>query len=622
MPALVPFKTIPQLLTGLVAHFDGADRPALRYKDKADGWTPITHAELYADALAFAGWLHRVGVRPGDRVAILSENRPEWAATDLGTQLLGAVNVALYTTLPADQVEYILRDSGARVFVVSTNLQFKKAAAVLDALPALEHVVALDEPKGTPSISFTRWAETLADGRAHADAHRTELDALTDAVAPDDLSALIYTSGTTGVPKGVMLTHENICSNAKAALEVFDLRPTDEHLSFLPLSHAFERTAGYVAAFAGGCTITYAESIDAVAKNLPEVRPTILISVPRVFEKLYNTITKSVAETGGTKQQVFAWALATGKKVAARESSGRRVGPILGAQYALAQRLVFSALHEKLGGRLRFAVSGGAALPRSIGEFFQAAGLPIIEGYGLTETAPVLAANPMDAPRYGTVGHVLPGVTVAIQSLETNAIIGQLTGSDYPSTLTTEAGEIVARGPNVMRGYWNDEAATRAVIDPDGWYHTGDIGRFEEGYLAITDRLKHMIVSKGGKNIYPGPIEEAFKADPAIEQLVIVGEGREFLTALVVPSEDLLATLPNGTPGDALQGDEVRAPFAAAFRAYSRGAASHEKIRDFRLVTEPFSEENGLMTPTMKLKRRAIEERYADLIDAMYEGAP
>ena len=322
MPALVPFETIPQLLTGLVAHFDGSDRPALRYKDKAAGWTPITHAELYADALAFAGWLHHVGVRPGDRVAVLSENRPEWAVADLGTQLLGAVNVALYTTLPADQVEYILRDSGARVFVVSTNLQFKKAAAVFDTLPELEHVVVLEEPKSALTIPITRWSEALAAGRAYADTHRADLDALADAVGPDDISALIYTSGTTGVPKGVMLTHANICSNARAALEVFDLRPTDEHLSFLPLSHAFERTAGYVAALAGGCTITYAESIDAVAKNLPEVRPTILISVPRVFEKLYNAIVKSVADAGGGKQKVFAWAVATGKKVAAPRGRG------------------------------------------------------------------------------------------------------------------------------------------------------------------------------------------------------------------------------------------------------------------------------------------------------------
>ncbi|MEP0545571.1 MAG: long-chain fatty acid--CoA ligase [Rhodothermales bacterium] len=620
MPALVPFETIPQLLSGLVAHFEGSDRPALRYKDKAAGWTPITHVALHADALAFAGWLHHVGVRPGDRVAVLSENRPEWAAADLGTQLLGAVNVALYTTLPADQVEYILRDSGARVFVVSTNLQFKKAAAVFDACPELEHVVALDEPKGTPTLPFTRWAEALAAGHAYRNTHRAELDALTAAVAPDDLSALIYTSGTTGVPKGVMLTHANICSNARAALEVFDLRPTDEHLSFLPLSHAFERTAGYVAALAGGCTITYAESIDAVAKNLPEVRPTILISVPRVFEKLYNAVAKSVAEAGGAKQKVFDWAVATGKKVAAREAAGKRAGPLLKAQYALAQRLVFSALHEKLGGRIRFAVSGGAALPRAIGEFFQAAGLPIIEGYGLTETAPVLAANPMDAPRYGSVGHVLPGVTVAIRSLDDDRLIGQLSGEDYPSTMTTEPGEIVARGPNVMRGYWNDEAATHAVIDADGWYHTGDIGRFDGGYLTITDRLKHMIVSKGGKNIYPGPIEDAFKADPAIEQLVVVGEGREFLTALVVPNEAALAALTGGATDDVLQREEVRAPFAAAFRAYSRGAASHEKIRDFRLVAEPFSEENGLMTPTMKLKRRAIEQRYAALIESMYAG--
>ncbi|NBB85064.1 MAG: AMP-binding protein, partial [Bacteroidetes bacterium] len=310
-------------------------------------------------------------------------------------------------------------------------------------------------------------------------------------------------------------------------------------------------------------------------------------------------------------------------KKAEKEANGG-AGPLLNVQYNLAHRLVFSQLHEKMGGNLRFAVSGGAALPKAIGEFFQAAGIIIIEGYGLTETAPVLAANPLERPRYGTVGHVLPGVTVAIQRLSDGAIIGELTGDDYPSDLTTEEGEIVAKGPNVMKGYWNNEAATREAIDDDGWYHTGDVGRFDDGYLQITDRIKHMIVSKGGKNIYPGPIEDEFKTVQWIDQIMVVGEGREFLTALVVPDFEALESKAKELgldPDDTealLQHEQVQHIFTDIFRSYSREAASHEKIRDFRLLPEAFTVEEGTMTPTMKLKRRVVTQEYGDLIDEMY----
>ena len=426
-----------------------------------------------------------------------------------------------------------------------------------------------------------------------------------------------------------MLTHRNFASNTQAALERIWLTDADVHLSFLPLSHAFERVAGYFVMLAAGARIAYAESVDAVAKNLPEVRPTVMVSVPRLFERVYTAVQKSVDEGGAAKQKIFGWAVRSGRKAAQAKAQGDRVGPLLGAQARLGHRLVFSGLHEKLGGRVRLAVSGGAALPKEIGAFFQAAGVPIIEGYGLTETAPVLSVAPERDPHYGTVGHVLPGVTVAIQDLTTGRHVAQVEGGDYghgAETLTSAPGEILAKGPNVMKGYWNDERATREVIDPDGWFHTGDVGRFVDGHLQITDRLKHMIVSKGGKNIYPAPIEERFKTEPLIDQLLVVGEGRAFLTALVVPNEDAVRALAkaNGLSGSlaALLGEAaVQKPFAAAFRAYSKAAASHEKIRDFRLLPEPFSVENDLLTPTMKPKRRKIEAAYADQIDGMYASA-
>ncbi|MDX1530603.1 MAG: long-chain fatty acid--CoA ligase [Rhodothermales bacterium] len=625
MPALVPFETIPELFTGLVGRFRGSNKPALAYRDRqTKAWTDISWEALHEQVMALAGYLHSQGVRTGDRVAVLAENRPEWVVTDLATQMLGAINVALYTTLPASQVAYILRDSGAKVFVVSTGIQLRKAEKVYADCPDLERVVAMAELRKDHPDYVQTWDEAMEAGRAYYAQHQGAIDGLHEAVGADDLCALIYTSGTTGNPKGVMLTHENFCSNAKAALDVIHIGPEDEHLSFLPLCHAFERTAGYTAALAGGCKITYAESIDTVSRDLTEVAPTIMISVPRLFERVYNLIVKSVEEGGPTKQRIFNWAVETGKKVAQKEADGKQPGLVLKTQYALAAKLVFGKLHEKLGGNLRFAVSGGAALPKPIGEFFQAAGIKIIEGYGLTETAPVLAANPYDAPRYGTVGHVLPGVTVGIQSLETGELLGQLRGEDYPSRLTTEAGEIVAKGPNIMRGYWNNEEATREVIDADGWFHTGDVGRFEEGYLRITDRIKHMIVSKGGKNVYPGPIEDAFKTNPLIDQVMVVGEGREYLTALVVPNYETLESMARekgwvyDTPEALLQHEDVRQLYDDAFRAYSRGAASHERIRGFQFVPEAFTVENGLMTPTMKLRRRQIEEQHADLVDELY----
>ena len=625
MPALVEFDTIPQLIQRLAAHYAGSDHAALRYKDRrTKTWTPITWDELIAQVHAMAGYLHKVGVRPGDRVAILAENRPEWAVTDLATQLLGAVNVSLYTSLPASQVGYIVKDSGSRVLIVSVAIQLRKAVEVFDSCPELTQIVTMSEMRKDYPDYVRAWEDVLAEGADYWKAHQAELAPLADAVTPDDLSALIYTSGTTGLPKGVMLTHENFCSNAHGAHQVIAIDDSDEHLSFLPLCHSFERTAGYTAMLAGGATITYAESVEAVSKNLPEVQPTIMVSVPRLFEKVYNLIAKSVEEGSPVKQRIFEWSVSTGKKVAAKRAEGKTPGPLLSARYALAHKLVFSKLHEKLGGRLRFAVSGGAALPKAIGEFFQAAGIVIIEGYGLTETAPVLSVNPFDEPRYGTVGHVMPGVTVGIQRLSDGGLAGQLTGDDYPSDLTTEEGEIVAKGPNVMRGYWQNEEATAEAIDADGWYHTGDVGRFVDGYLQITDRIKHMIVSKGGKNIYPGPIEDTFKTFAYIDQITVIGEGREFLSALVVPNFEALESfareqgLDASDPAVLIEQEAVQQLFKDEFRRYSRSAASHEKIRDFRLLAEPFTVENGLMTPTMKLKRKAISTHHADLIDTMY----
>jgi len=626
MTAIVDFDTIPQLFLRLEAHYEGRNRTVLRYKDRQSKcWIDISWEALLTRVEAMAGFLHARGVRSGDRVAILSENRPEWPITDLATQLLGAVNVALYTSLPPDQVQYILADSGAKVFVVSTGIQLKKAEKIFKDCPNMGLIVTMSKMRKEHPDYVQAWEACTDEGAIYWAKNKAELRQLADEVKPEDLSAIIYTSGTTGNPKGVMLTHHNFCVNIKSSLAMVRFTEEDHHLSFLPLCHAFERTAGYSAVLACGGTITYAESTDAVSRNLVEVHPTVLISVPRVFEKVYNAINKSVNAGSSFKKRVFEWSLSTGKKAAAVRIKGKSPGPVLRMEQRLAHRLVFSKIHDKMGGHLRFAVSGGAALPRAIGEFFQAAGICVIEGYGLTETAPVLSANPLEHPRYGTVGHVLPGINIGIQRLDDKTILGQLSGEDYPSDLTTAEGEIIVRGDNVMKGYWNDDAATRVAIDAEGWYHTGDVGRYDAGYLTITDRIKHMIVSKGGKNIYPGPLEDLFKTVPWIDQLMIVGEGREFLTALVVPDLDALAVYARehgydySQPDKMLAQEEIQKLFSLEFRRHSRNAAAHEKIRDFRLITEPFTVDNGMMTPTLKPRRRAVDAHYADIIDEMYE---
>ncbi len=628
MGAVVDFKTIPELFHNLVERSQGKNETVLRYKDKkSKKWIDIGFDELEDQVRSFASFLYARGIRKGDRVAILSENRPEWMIADLATHEIGGVNVSLYTSLPTAQAAYIIQDSGAKLFIVSSGIQLKKAVEMFDDCPEVNLVVTMSEMRKEYPDYVVSWDDAMAEGAAKADELADKIGELRAAVDENDVCVLIYTSGTTGNPKGVMLTHKNFCSNAKSALGVVPFGPGDHHLSFLPLCHSFERTAGYLAVLAAGAKISFAESIDTVNRNLLEVKPTVMISVPRLFERIYNTIAKSVKEGPAVKQFLFEWSVTSGRKAAlARRNGGLERHPVLRLRSAIAHRLVFEKLHEKLGGNLRFAVSGGAALPKDIGEFFEAAGIVIIEGYGLTETSPVLSVSPNNAPMFGRVGHIIPGVTVAIQRLSDGSIVGSLSGEDYPSSLTTEEGEIVAKGPNIMKGYWNDEESTRQAIDPDGWYHTGDVGRFVDGYLQITDRIKHMIVSKGGKNIYPGPIEDSFKVLAAVDQIMVVGEGREYLTALVVPDMEALAQfakekgIAHASDDDLIKSNEVQAMFKKTFRDYSKSVAAHEKIRDFRVILDPFSVENGLLTPTLKPRRRQISNHYEELIDGMYAG--
>ncbi len=623
MPTVIPFETLTDLFLNLSEKYRGTNKTAFARKPSPnEPYETIYWDEVTDDARSMAAYLIEFGIEPGDRVALLSENRYEWAVVDLALQLIGAVNVSLYSTLPPQQCAYILQNSEAKLFFVSTGIQLKKARKVFDECENLKQVVAFDQPKIDRYLEddyVKLFEDVIAKGRNLLSTHDKTIISRTNNIEPEDLATLVYTSGTTGKPKGAMLTHRNIVSNIKAAHQRINIYETDRCLSFLPLCHSFERTAGYYAMMAGGAEIYYAESVDTVAKNMTEAHPTLIISVPRLFEKMYNLVTKSVEEGSAAKKAIFDWAMSVGRKYA----DGKR--GLVTLQKKVADKLVFDKLKERTGGRVRFFVSGGAALPAEIGNFFMAAGLNILEGYGLTETSPVMTANPYGEERMGSVGKVLNGVTVGIQRLEDNVIISQISGENYPTEESSEPGEILCKGPNVMKGYWRDEEATDQMIDEDGWLHTGDVGRFNDGYLQITDRIKHMIVNAGGKNIYPGPIEDLFKTSKWIDQIVVVGENQAYMAALIVPDYESLENWAgqenlsyNGIE-DLLQKDEVQNIYKKEIRSHSKDLASHEKVRDFRLLPNEFTVETGEITPTLKVKRRVIEDKYGDLIRSIYE---
>ncbi len=623
MPTIVPFETLTELFKNLAQKYKGQDKTAFAFKPGADQeYKTVTWDQVDHDVRTMASYMVEHGVNQGDRVAILSENRYEWAVIDLAIQYVGAVNVGLYTSLPPGQCEYILRDSEARLFFVSTSIQLKKAYKIFSRLENLQQVIAFDRPKQDKYLEepwSILYEKAYDEGESLLDKHRETLRKRSNNAMSEDLATLIYTSGTTGQPKGAMLTHRNIISNVKAAHQMIHIDQNDRCLSFLPLCHSFERTGGYYAMIAAGAEIYYAESVDTVAKNLPEVQPTLMISVPRLFERIYTLVKKNIEEGPDFKKRIFDWAL----EVGARYADGER--GLVSMQKQLADLLVFNKLKQKTGGRIRFFVSGGAALPSEIGNFFMAAGLNILEGYGLTETSPVIAANQLNQERIGTVGKIIPGVTVGIQRLEDNEIVAQVSGEDYPTDIYCEEGEIIVKGPNVMKGYWKREEETNDIIDEDNWLHTGDIGQFVDGRLKITDRIKHMIVNAGGKNVYPGPIEDMYKTSKWIDQMMIVGEKQPYMGALIVPDFEVLEGYAdeNGLSYDSMEdlveNEEVRELYKKEIKRYSHELASHEKIRAIRVVPEEFTVEGGELTPTLKIKRRVVEDKYHHLIHEMFE---
>lgn len=603
MAVAVQFATIPEMFRNLTRKYADGSRPVLMYK--ADGrYCDIGYSELYRRAELFAGGLAALGVTPGDRVAIVSENRPEWVISDQAIVALGAVDVPVYPTMTAKQNEYIFNDAGVKIAIVSNQFQLNKVLRIAENVPCLQKIVLLTERGPVTERNTIGFTEVLRIGTEYLRTNPGFFEAAGAAVKPEDLLTLIYTSGTTGNPKGVMLTHRNLVSNIISSADVISFDDTDLLLSFLPLSHSFERMAGYYTAMACGATVAYAESVETVRDNMLEVRPTVVTTVPRLFERIYSKIQKQVDSGPPISRRIFQWAVETGKEYARRRKAGS-VPPELSLQHAIADLLVYRKLRAKTGGRMRFFVSGGAALAGEFGEFFEAVGLTIIEGYGLTESSPVISANRLDKYRFGSVGMPIPGVEVKI----------------------AYDGEILARGPNVMKGYWNNPRATEEAIDREGWLHTGDIGFISlDGFIHITDRKKHLFVSSGGKNIAPQPIENLFLKSRYIEQFMLIGDRRQFLTALIVPDFDALKEyaesnhLPFGNNSDLTRLEEVNMLIQSDIAQLQKDLAGYERVRKFTLLDRQFSIEEGELTPTQKVRRNVIEQRYAHLIERMYAG--
>jgi long-chain acyl-CoA synthetase len=592
-------RTLPELFHQAVTRYHC--RPIMMYKAGGE-YVSIPAPEFREEVDLAAHGLIDLGVAPGTRVALLSENRPGWAFADLAILSAGAWSVPIYTSLTPDEIQFILEDSGAVACFVSNQAQLDKILAIRDRCPALECIVTLD-PIETEEPGVHKARSLVERGREAREKRPDALDERLSALDPEDTASILYTSGTTGRPKGVMLSHRNFVSNVIDALKSLAIRAEDVHLSFLPLSHSFERTAGYYIMIHAGVTIAYAESVDRVIDNMGEIRPTVMTSVPRLYEKMYAGLLQKASESGGLKKRIVFWARRVGIEYAEKEVSGGGAGPALRLKHRLADRLVYAKLRERMGGRIRFFVSGGAPLAPVIAKFFYAAGLPILEGYGLTETSPVIAVNTFDRLRFGTVGPPIDNVEVRIEA----------------------DGEIMVRGPNIMQGYYNLPEKTAAVMTEDGWFRTGDIGLLEEGFLKITDRKRDLIKTSGGKFIAPQPLENELKTSRYVSQAVVVGNRRKYASVLIVPNFDNLRAFArekglDPSDVDALfQAEPVQDLYEEVLAELNRGRASYETLKKYRLIPQEFTIEAGELTPTLKVKRRVIEEKYADLIDTMYE---
>lgn len=587
-------------------------------------WVEYSYRDVLERAQKIAAWLLEAGLVKGDRVALIIDNSPEFYFIDQALQKLGMINISIYPTLTAEETAFILNDSGSRVLFIGNHFLMKKFKKVENQCKEVMKVVSFLKDITTDE-KYSTFDQILEEGGALLSKWNARIEEIFSGVNREDISTFIYTSGTTGVPKGAMLSHGNFLTNCFDAIDLVpDINKDDRYLSFLPLSHVYERMAtNYLGQYVGA-EVAFCESVDKVAQNIGEIHPTLMACVPRLLERIHDKVVKNARDSGKLKFAIFKWALKVGDKYRIKKELGKSTGIFLALEYYLGDKLVYSKIKAKMGGRMKLFVSGGGALPPHVGEFFANLGLKVQEGFGLTETSPFITVNEFHRQLYGTVGRVAPRQQVAIQDVESKEMITVQTYASFKPDFECAEGEILAKGPNIMKGYWNNPAETAKVFDADGWFHTGDIGRFDRGYLKITDRLKNMLVTSGGKNVFPTQVENVYLRSNKIEQIFIIGDNEEYLTAIIVPSrEELEAEL--GLGEDFFQQKEVfvddqkvRTWLQSDIKQYSESLAKFERVKEFLIKRNPFSVDDGDMTITLKIKRKVVMEKFAKEIEAIY----
>ena len=576
---------------------------ALYYYKKGESWVGLTGLDIRNTVKELTFGLRSLEVGSGQNVAILSNNSPRWAMSDYGIICSGAATVSIYPTLISSQIEYILNDSEASLIFIEDQEQYGKIKSIWSNCPALKNIVILDNSEIGNSKNVYSFNSFIKKGIEYSKISGITFTSLVNTATPSDLLTLIYTSGTTGNPKGVMLSHENLIANMKGIGKLIDFEANDIFLSFLPLSHVFERMGGHFTAFSRACTVYYAEGIEQVPANLQEAKPTVVLSVPRLYEKMHARIIEGLKTAPPARKKIFWWAIEVGENYSRLSILGKKVPLLLDIKHKIADKLVYSKVRARMGGRLKFFVSGGAPLSQKIGEFFAAAGITILEGYGLTETSPVLTSNSPTSLRYGSVGKPLFNVEIKIAT----------------------DGEIMAKGPSIMKGYYNNKEATKESIDHDGWFHTGDIGEFDvDGYLKITDRKKNILVTSAGKNIAPAPMENVMVASPYIDQVVVIGDNRNFISALIVPAfesvESYLAEHDKEVSSHAaiVEHSDVITLIAREVNKSMESFSKYERVKKFTLLPRLLTLEKGELTPTLKVVRRIVLSNFSECVESMY----
>ena len=593
------FSTIPEMFLNTTNNF--ADKYLYFYK-KTDQWIGLKGKDIKNVVSEISAALKSLKIENQDKVAIMSNNSPRWAMSDYGILCSGNVTVTIYPTLVQSQVDYIINDSGSKLIFVENKIQMNKAIQSQENCDDLKYIIVMNDTYEGDNDKVMNFLDFLELGNEYMNDNEYNLEDITKASKPDDLLTLIYTSGTTGTPKGVMLSHENLCSNIIATTTLVEFTDNDTLLSFLPLSHVFERMGGHFSSFSKGCATYYAEGIEKVADNMGEVKPTLMLSVPRLYEKMHTGVIDKVNAGSSLKQKIFYWSLEIGRKVSEYNLTNKKIPGLLKFQHKIASKLAFSKIHERVGGRLRFFISGGAPLAQEIGEFFSSAGIKIMEGYGLTETSPVLTTNLPYQFRFGTVGKPITGVEIKI----------------------ADDGEILAKGPNIMQGYYNDPESTDKVLSKDGWFSTGDIGEFEDGFLKITDRKKNILVTSGGKNVAPAPLENSLATSPYIDQVIVIGHSKNFISALIVPNFEIvikyLSSINKSLSGNEaiIEHKDVIELINIEVKNAMKNFSNYEKVKVFKLLSEPFSIDKGEMTPKMSIVRKVVMKNHHDLIESIY----